>query len=341
MVNQSMTPMEMKSNINKILLILISSSIILSYISLRFISTKLPKELLIQPDIFIVVSYSCIFMTFVGLTFVSLYSLYKTKHSVYNNKFITHCKHYANKIIKLFYKSLKTLDDFIKHELFINHTGQILKTFGLKITQILKYKISKRYLIIYLLCNIIPRVFILFIFSIDILYLHKFQYVYKVAWLLIIPLLYRYLIFTYKEFSEHNINQMLQHVLIFKFEDNSIMNTQDIIEFTIESKSKKYSAIRVELSKELTQICYNTGGDITQTLAYYLPQFNIFTKLYSIIAIFEQLHKYNIYFNLIRFLLYSLLWLYILIYTEILSIDTFTFLLNIIDRKEPFSGDDL
>jgi hypothetical protein len=132
---------------------------------------------------------------------------------------------------------------------------------------------------------------------------------------------------------------MLQDVLIFRFEDNSIMNTQDIIGFTNEPKTKKYSAIPVELSKELTQICYDKGGDITQTLAYYLPQFNIFTKLRSIVAIFEQLqHKYNVYFNLIRFFLYSVIWFYILLYTQILPIDTISFILNLRDTLEPFSG---
>jgi len=133
---------------------------------------------------------------------------------------------------------------------------------------------------------------------------------------------------------------MLQDVLIFKFEDNTIMNTQDIIDFTLDDKGKtnRYSAMPVELSNELTQICYNDGGDITLTLAYYLPQFNTFTKLRNIVHILEQLHhKYHIYFNIIRFFLYSLLWVYILIYTKILPIDTFTFLFHIVDKIDPFS----
>jgi hypothetical protein len=338
--------MAMKLNINKIILILIGASMIIFYIYFRFIVTKLPRDLMIQPQLILAVSYSCICIIFIFLTVRNLYLLYKVNYHItytMDNRFI-YLKYYLNKVIQLCYKSLKIIDDFIKHTLLINHTGKLLKAFGLILKRFLIYNSSNKYLIIYLLCNVIPRFFVLFMFSIDILYFHKFQYVYQFAWLLTIPLIYSYLLYTYKEFSEHNIHEILQDILIFRFDDKTIMNTQDVIDFTLtECKTKKYSAIPVELSKELTQICYNEGGDITLTLAYYIPQFNMFTKLRKIVDILEQLQtKYNIYFNLIRFFLYSMLWLYILIYTQSITNDTVNYIIELLlliqDTQEPFTG---
>lgn len=325
--------------------IIVGLSIILLYIYSRFIVTKLPKDLVIQPEMIISLAYTCIFITFAFLTILSIYSWYKLRYNIKKtNILIDYFKRHLSNIMKFFYKSLKSIDDLVKHKIMVNHTGRLLKSFGLRLNHFFYSTISKKYLIIYLACNVIPRLCVLFIFSVDILILHKFQYIYKAVFLLIIPLVYNYLVFTYKEFSEYNIHGMLQNVLIFRFKDKSIMTTQDMIDFTLDDESKphRYTAMPVELSEELTQLCYDRNHDITYTLAYYLPQFQTFIKLRKIVSIFEILHaKYNIYFSIIRFLLYTLLWLYILIHSQIITVDLLNVLLEITNNEDPFAGIDL
>jgi hypothetical protein len=363
MVNQSLILMEMKSIIKQNLFITAGILITLYICYLRLIITRLPKDISIKATIVETICYLLITICFVSLFLYTIYKLYKI---IYNKSFKT-----SNNIVVILFKyilqiytgCLTALDNYIKHTLLQTHLGYYLKTISIVCNKIFNNKRSVNFAIAYFSLDLFPKIFLLLCFTLDT-YNHKFNYIYQFACLLLIPLIYRYLVFTFREFSEHNIAQINGVILIYKFHSGAIMTTQDIIDtckgITFEddiyaSQIPGYTVRVVDLSQEFKQTYMTPDDNLSETLIFYSDQFTFFQKVRRNVDILEKIQvKYDIYFNLIRYLLYSILWLYILVYTEILSYDTlstiqdnkilkdmFNFLSAIVNKEEPFSGHDI
>jgi hypothetical protein len=316
---------------------------IISYIVyIRIILVRLPKELPTQPDLLQYVSYSLIASIFVYLfiyTSYRLYQKYSNKTSTKESFFIHWFKHHIfNLVLDWYYNSLKAFDDYVKHTLLGKDLGQWLKTFGSSITSRVTRK-SNKFLVVYLLFDIFPKYVILLVFTLDVCYFHEFHYTYKLAWVLLIPLLYKYIVFTYKEFSEHNIIGMATDVFVVKYKDGTHMTIEEVIIYILEEDfTKRFKVYYVELTDELKQICYDNGGDITATIDYHSKAFILFATIRSYVELLTLVQaKYNLLLNFIRYGIYSILWIYILIYIGIVFIDVITLLEIFNDMEEPFS----
>jgi len=225
-------------------------------------------------------------------------------------------------LFKAYYNSLKALDDFIKHTILVEHLGQILKSLSVIFIKIFTKVKSKKYIIIYTMLDLMPKIIFLIAFSFD-LYNHKFYYSYQLVGILFIPLLYKYILFTLREFT-----------FIQNDNSKSIINLKD----TYYNPKKRFSLHVVDLSENYKQEFFDNGRELRDDLMFYSKQMNFFQRVRGNVARLEIQNKYTIYFNLIRYTIYSILWLYILVYLDIISLDSVTFLENIQHSSEPFSG---
>src|SRR5271154_1801065 len=341
--------MEMKSIMIKNLIMIIIGCIIVTYfVYFRLIFIRLPKELINQSD-FHTILYTLAATISLTLFFYTVYKLYKIHYITWykppTNILILWLSNQISTLFKVYYNSLKAFDDFIKHTILVEHLGQILKSLSVIFIKIFTKVKSKKYIIIYTMLDLMPKIIFLIAFSFDV-YNHKFYYSYQLVGILFIPLLYKYILFTLREFSEHNIKDMNESILIYYFHSGQIMTSEDIIDNckgiinpkdTYYNPKQRFSLHVVDLSESYKQECFDNGRQLTDDLMFYSKQMNFFQRIRGNVARLEIQNKYTIYFNLIRYTIYSILWLYILVYLDIISLDSVTFLENIQDSSEPFS----
>jgi hypothetical protein len=326
MVNLYTIKMEMKLTIKNFLMGVLGFIIIFYYIYLRLILVRLPKNLSQNLDLIDILFLTIIIAIFAFLTIYNYCYYFNLKYTIITNNpnfkqnIILGIKNLVTAIKKNFFYCLTTVDNLIKHEMLKNNLGIGLKK-GIKFiyTKInFMYKSSSGFYIFYFAFDFLPKMIVLTSFIFDLFLYSKFDYVYKLSFLLIIPLIFNYILFTYKEFAEFNINLLNIDVIYFKFHDGTIMSTDDHIqEATILEFDPKepFRFNVVELSEEFKTHCYNTNDNITETILFYSEQFGFFKKIRRDIAIFD-LYKaaIGIPFNIIRFFIYFLLWSYVLFY---------------------------
>jgi hypothetical protein len=311
------------------LMIITGSIIVTYYLYIRLIIKRLPKDLATE-SIFNEIFYILAAIVSMILLIYTMYKLYKIHYlksdKPSTNIFIKSLNNQINTLSKLYYDGLIALDDFIKHTILVEHLGEILKSFSKIFLNIFIKVKSKKYIFAYIILDSMPKLIVLIAFCFDV-YNHKFCYMYQLAFVLLIPLLYKYIIFTLREFSEHNIKDMNEHILIYYFHSGQIMTSEDIInnckgitnpKDTYYNSEERFSLRVIALSEEYKQECFNNNRELTDDLMFYTKQMNFFQRIRSYVARLETQNKYNIYFNLIRYTIYSILWLYILVYTGIL-----------------------
>jgi hypothetical protein len=161
----------------------------------------------------------------------------------------------------------------------------------------------------------------------DVFYYHKFHYVYIWGWLLLLPSIYNYIVFTYKQFSEYNIDDFNIDILAF-FNDGKVMSTEDIIDNCNKHAELRMDFLRGKLNQDIPwfhdyihlnakhrKICEDANRDLQNDIDFYYRQFISFYICRRDVAIFELFkYYYGIIFNIIRFLLYSIIWFYVLMY---------------------------
>jgi hypothetical protein len=339
--------MDMKLIMNKNNIFIAFGILIISYILyIRVILVRLPKELPTQPDLFESISYSLIASIFFSLFLYATYRLYRRYNTVITseNFVIVWLKYQIFKpILDWYYKSLKALDYYLKDVLLVNHLGTALNAFGTIFNSIFSRVVSKKYFFTYLCFDLLSKFFILLIFSYDV-YHHNFHYIYKASLLLLIPILYKYIVFTLREFAEFNIRDIYGDILIYYFHSGIIMTADDIInnckgtislEDNYHNLDPKFSMHVIALTEPYKQECYANGRNLIDDIMFYEKQLNFYIRIRSSIAKLDNQTKYNIYFDCIRYGVYSMLWIYILVYIGMgLPDDT---LLEIFNDEEPFS----
>ena len=293
--------------LKNIMYIIIGLYFIISPLIFKIVLTKLPKDL---SDLYLILIITSLL--------INIYLIYKTIKSMnYNvqsetsliNIFI---RNYISDPIQTFYiNSMVYVDDYIKHNLLgPKYIGENLLWLTKNLNKHLTEKKAKR---IFFVLDILPRFIVIICLFIDVILNEQLKYIYLFGIFTLIPLIFRYIIYTFKGFAVANIKMSCEY-LSFCDETYKELSFEVILENFI---TNTYS--------NNTTICYiknitlknftNENENFDETLNYYLDQLNVFSTLYNNIDFMEQLKKQRNYklFLLLTYSYYVILWVVILI----------------------------
>lgn len=336
--------------------VIVGCLIIMHLIYYKFIIIRLPKDITqVYWDLccFILLMYS---LRLVSLLYTGIKAKYFPEQG--SNKFILKVKSYFHNISNIYQKSLQAIDDFIKHTLLGPRIlGANLKILCPLLIKLLGVK-HKTYKWLYVFFDILPKSILLLLFSLDILYCKQFHYIYQVAWLTLLPIMFHYIVFTLKEFCDFNI-----HLIITKFievqsiQKNYSFNMTDIIRECCHTYHEdifnmlpddilhRTEAMPINighayiLRDNVTSWVNNTIEDPDIFFDRILVDFNVFRIIRELVYKIEQCSFYwkTLFFQVIRYSIYTYLWWYILIHLQKHFLFDYELLLLIQDIEEPFS----
>jgi hypothetical protein len=253
---------------------------------------------------YILISFLCfiIFCTIIKIVF----DLFIEKKN--NNIFLR----FKEIILTFYIDSMKTIDDYIKHKLLgPQYVGEFLGKWS---TILLKYSDNKSSMFftnIICLFDLLPRLLLLFILYVEVFIFKKVHYSYIFGTIVLLKPLFSYLLFTFREFSEHNIKNICTTKLIF-FDKNSIAF---IPENEINENIKKLPNEKIKLSFNVS--CHEktlNHIELVNKCHFYLENLEFFIMIRRIIYILDLIKQTMIYvfFNILVLILYLILWSYIL-----------------------------
>lgn len=237
-----------------------------------------------------------------------------------------------NIIIDLSYKSI---DSYVKDKML----GP--KLLGLNLKNLMHFLLNNignkhsYYKALFIVFDIIPKTSILMIFGIDIIFFNKLENIYLFSWIILIPLIFKYIIFTLKEFAEYNIILILDnYLLITSNTPMYVMNAEDIINECcclyrsniLEQCSSEYlnrtniivcNFGKTYILNEKFTSKYKSSKIINKLFDDIMLNFDYFRNLREIIYQIEKIRYYwnYLFFEIFRFSYYSILWLYIFFIT--------------------------
>src|SRR5271154_14592 len=187
----------MKKQITKIILIILGILIFSTFIWLRFIRERLPRDIPFNLSLYgfiILVYICCIYIYMITVLSFNIQSQNKSLSTV----------------IDYIYKPLKTLDESFKNNGFIN---SYYERFLLYLSNSIKNNVilhteSTSYLKLYIILQIIPRVILVIALLIDTFYFHCIAILYKVLLVAVIILIAKYIKYSFKYAQEHYILQL-------------------------------------------------------------------------------------------------------------------------------------
>lgn len=309
MANQYMINMEKK--LTTIFKISIGLYVILSPIFFKIIIIRLPKNILTIKVFFVVLLLLFFFL-------ISFKILYKAFIFRKKNKITEKITQNILKPLSDFYwGNLHLIDSYIKHDIMgSNILGKNLLKFGVYINRYLYDRNSERYLILFFIFDVIPKIILLLLYFTDVFIFKEFSFIYKWGWIGLIPLCFRYILYTFREFAEHNIKYMHEEFLYFFTLKDEELTTFSLLETckniyhkdTIDSFGvpQRRVALRQEASTQ-------EENDII--LDDYLLQFDSFMQLNMSVNVFDSFKK-DFWYILFTFYYYFLqfnIWLYIFI----------------------------
>lgn len=315
---------------NKFLSIL-GSFIVTFIIYNRLFKLRIPRELSHTDNLYVICLNIEILIISSTLLFANLYLYYKyftgnteqkpvhpiiqKLQQLYNN---------PKNPIHLWTNSLIAFDMMIKNQIpFYDEHKDYLMVFFTFIGKLF-CKHSKTSIFCLLFIIILVQSIVLTSFFIDVIFFHKFYYFYKILWLLLIPVIISYLLYSLKIFVNTNL-ESLEEILCLK-----IIKTDD---YDPNNPSSGFEPITLVQWRELSVsskkgefLCLNTFSD-----AYLLRNFNVDAKdleaalqycvdsLNEFYCIASFLDLYNLKkmalilpFNIIKYLVYTYCWAYIL-----------------------------
>ena len=309
MVKQYTTRMEKK--LITIFKISLGFYFILSPIVFKIIIIRLPKNIFTINFCIVVL----LLLLFFSLSFKILYkAFFSRKKSQLTEKII----HYIVKPLNDFYWSnLHLIDNYIKHNIMgSNILGKNLIKFSAYINSYLYERNSERYIILFLLMDITPKIILLLLYITDVFIFKEFSYIYRWGWVGLIPLCFRYIIFTFKEFSEYNILYMHKEFLYFFTLKGEELTTSSLLEIC---KNIYHKDTRDSLGVPQRRVALRQEADTQEEndiiLNDYLMQFDSFMQLNMSVNVFDSLRK-DFWYILFTFYYYFLqfnIWLYIFI----------------------------
>jgi hypothetical protein len=188
----------MRAQLLKSLLILLGISMFLSYIWIRFIRTRLPKDIPFTFSIlgFFIIIYVCFIYAFIIFNVIKSLDKEKSSESIF--------KQVIKDIVDTIFLPLCTFDQCIKN---LPITQKYHKKFMVYLAYKLNYNIVETDSYYYFMA-IIPRIILATALFIDTFWFHKLYYIYKVLLLGIFLVLNRYIIYSFKHIKESLIKEL-------------------------------------------------------------------------------------------------------------------------------------
>lgn len=298
--------------------------ILLFIIYRRLFKIQLPREIIPTEDIILVsINIILCISTFI-LACVNIYMYIKfilKKHETpIKNKIL-------QKMIKIFQSkwnpliiwntSLHELDVYIKNNIpYYDEHRDYLDVMLIFMGNFF-CKFEKSVLYILILIHILCQSIVLFAFFIDIFIFSKLYYFYRCLWLLIFPLILKYIIYSIKTLLDTNINS-LEDVLVLK-----VVLTTEYVKYQLKASFFQVSIadwknITLNTPKN-SYLCLNTLSDTfiqnkplldhESTLKYCVNSMEEFFLIYGFIDEYALLKKKIILpFDVIKSILYCICW---------------------------------
>lgn len=307
-------------------LFIILGVIIVSYIfCVRILIDKLPKELPIIVTTAEIFLYIAIVLWFFLLSIFMLVIWYKRrKNTVLRNSYLE-C--IVKPLLNFYWKCLESLDNLIKDNISPRILGKNLLRFSKYYNdKIIIAKDQRKILCMYIFFVSLPGYLFLSIFFVDIIIIKKFVYIYKFAWLLLIPLSFNYIIFTFKEFSQFNINLYIKDICdIYYNNSREEVTVQEFLENSRLLCSLLYKNQEIDDIPTLAAINLkdsyliksnlSENDDISARVMIFAQNLMVFRNIYMHTIIFNGIHHiYGPILNSIKYFCYACIWLYILLH---------------------------
>jgi hypothetical protein len=332
-----MMKMDMKSNIKQYFFILIGAIIVGVIVYPRLLQVRVPKEILYPLSILDFTLYFLFASLFFGISSYIEYTYHRIRFNMEFKNEGVWLGNIFNKWSKYYSDSLKAFNLFLVEQIFKKKVPVTLDCFADLVLLLTSKKefVIENYILIYLFLDIFPRVVVLFFFGYDVLWLHEFRYIYKVGILLLIPLLFNFLLYNLEQYSKLNIEYFLAHY---------IRSTIAALTYDFTLTEESYREYEIFLSKFTTRYAnYEVTMFILEDLmdrqlltpSKTVYQVKIFEKsdeniansvedlgsmymryesYWRITRVFKHFRiKYGTYWNIIRFSLYGLLWIMVLL----------------------------
>lgn len=352
----------MKNNFKQYFLAFIGLIFLFLYIWHRYIRERLPRDIPFQPTLL-----NLLFV--IGISFMYFYVLLRIFKPKPPHPWVLQLFLLLQPVFKPWYALDVVIRENIYFHRLINSLGKMLKY----ITN------EERNIKLYIVWYILPRVILLFILLIDTFHFHKLNYIYTFGFLTLFIFICYYIIYclriTIKQYIEYLDYYFEVEVTSEDFDgsnyftDIEYLNDRDEMKiqafinyqtaaFWFDNTPYKFKYKFVER--------YNTNAEFIEISAkenkYLINEFyrliplivsiNLFIETYDCIINKFIDNKETDYITKMRInlkrvyiiitSLYLITWLYILIVNiHTLPIDTFTFLFEMQDKMEPFSGHEL
>ena len=304
---------------------------IISYLLYRrLFKIRLPQEIIPIQDLVIISIHILLCLSTFGMACISFYIYMKIVLNKEDTRPRTNpiivkiIEIYQNKWnpLPLFQNSLMELDIYLKNKIpmydkqrdYLDVVIMYISTFFIKH--------EKLFLFIFLSIPVLFQSIVLVSFMTDVLVYTKFYYFYNNLWLLIFPLLSKYILYSIKVFLDTNLRS-LENVLILKVVKASDyelyqekaptfnISIQDWRDLSTNTPINTYLCINA-LSPEYTKD--NPQLDYTETLKYCIESMEQFFIIYSFIDQITLLtKKFILPFDILKYSLYSFCWAYLLV----------------------------
>lgn len=293
----------MMNNIKSILSIILGCILFCGFFGYRFLRTRLPKDLTHALTDFYLLLYLIFFILSVSVFCYAIYLFYK--------KPISNAT-WLSKIHEKLYYFLTAFDAFLKNNCPPYDTRKTWCDFLLETIGKFLVKKQKITLILLLLLFFLPRFFMSIIFFCDVILLHKFFFSYKFFFILILPFLIDYLLFSIKNYIIVNLKYIDTLVIIL------INNGEKIIsmdEYLLSMKNNDIMYYNLVIKKEIIiedNLTLEQQKNMSKAIIYF---FDFACSMLEYLEKYER-KKSNVQriLSIITSFLYSFSWGYIILY---------------------------
>ena len=178
---------------------------------------------------------------------------------------------------------------------------------------------NKRIIFCILFCFIIlPKIIVLYCFIIDVVWFHKFDYIYKVSFLLFLPLIESYFVSIVEKFCEENCHYFDETLTIFEEGTSCPVTTKQYLEFMF-YKIIPANKIYFELTDQFFLLYKDVAYNAEKTLEYNVNILNNELLPAKFFEIYYSIVKNGLpllsYFHVYLYTNYFFIWAYILWYS--------------------------
>jgi hypothetical protein len=312
----------MMNRYHKLFLILIGFLLVLCILYYRLIQERLPREF---SEIFLIFKIFTLSLMLV-LLIVNLVIYYK-ENSIKNNegKYTIYIKKLYNhpyNPIHFIINSITEFDAFIKNNSSFYDEHDRYSDVILRKIAFYLFNTAKKVILMITFFRLIPQIIVCICFLTDILIYDKFYLFYKSLWLLIFLLIINYIIYSLKIIVEVNLQEVNETLSLRIISHANITNDTTYEDYTIIDVYEWQQLLLTEEGNDY--VCYNTLSKETELsfnndlisarhcLEYTVDFMNILFQINKMILDYNNYKlKIEIPFNIFKYSLYFIGWLYI------------------------------